>query len=150
VTRGRAVGPAFGNAPLRFATSVSVVRETDDELDRLAADALPPGTRIRVSHFFTHVGATDRELQAFLAGLREAGFGRPLDSDHTEISSDEELPGDGCWHHWAHSIFEADEATLREADGRARAVADEHGVEYDGWRVQRGRLDREGSPRIEA
>ena len=54
-----------------------------------------------------------------------------------EIGADEELSGDGYWHHWAHTVFDADADALREADRRAQEAAEAHGVHYDGWHIVR-------------
>jgi hypothetical protein len=55
------------------------------------------------------------------------------------VTTDEELEGDGHWHHWAFTAFEADPDVLAEADARAAWVAGVHGVRYDGWEVTRDR-----------
>jgi hypothetical protein len=124
------------------------VHDTDEELRRLTADSVPPGTCIRVSHFFSQPGASIEEVMMFLAALRAAGFGEPSGDDLTEVDTDEELEGDRYWHHWAYSIFPADELVLRKADSAAGALATKHGVRYDGWKVQRGHDDRDGPPRV--
>jgi hypothetical protein len=122
------------------------VREPEDELERLAADALPPGTRVWVTHFFSHFFSTWEQRHTFRAALREAGFGTP--GDFQEIGSDEEITGDGYWHHWAFTVLEATAERLTEADAAARAVAAAHGVRYDAWHVQRVGDHVDGKPRI--
>ncbi len=118
---------------------------TDEELAKLEVDALPPGTRIWVTHFFSHFGSSDAERDAFQDALREAGFGTP--GQFVEIGADEEITGDANWHHWAHTVFEAAAEVLRAADTRAGTLASRYGVRYDGWRVVR-RLDMTRAPRV--
>jgi hypothetical protein len=114
---------------------------TDEELAKLESEALPSGTRVWVTHFFSHFGSTHAERTAFHDGLRAAGFGTP--GKFTEIGADEELRRDGYWHHWAFTIFEANADELRAADERARELATSHGVQYDGWKVKRHATRRE-------
>ncbi len=108
---------------------------TDEELAKLESDALPPGTRVWVTHFFRHFGSSYAERTAFHDALRAAGFGTP--GKVTEIGADEELTGNGYWHHWAFTVSEANADELRAADERARELATSHGVQYDGWEVKR-------------
>ena len=124
----------------RYARNMQTDELTDEELAKLAADELPSDSSIWVSHFFSHFGSSYAEREAFHDALREAGFGTP--SRFTEVGADEELEGDGYWHHWAFTVFEATEPALRAADQRARTVAEAHGVRYDQWMVQRDRADR--------
>jgi hypothetical protein len=125
--------------------AASASDEENKELQRLAADGLPRETRIWVTHFFSHFGSTKGQRHAFREAVRDAGFGTP--GPHTEIGSDEEVTGDGYWHHWAHTVFMADPDALRGASARAQTLATEHGVGYNAWAVQR--VDhRDGPPRI--
>ena len=108
---------------------------TDEELAKLESEALPPRTRVWVTHFFSHFGSSYAERTAFHDALRAAGFGTP--GRFTEIGADEEQTGDGYWHHWAFTVSEANADELRAADERARELATSHGVQYDGWEVKR-------------
>ena len=108
---------------------------TDQELDGLRADQLPDGALVWVTHFFTHIGSTYEEHAVFHAALRAASFGTP--GRFIEIGVDEELTGDGCWHHGARTRLPAVPDRLREADARANEIAKAHGVRYDGWHVER-------------
>jgi hypothetical protein len=108
---------------------------TSNELAALRSDELPDGVGVWVTHRFRHPGASDEQRAAFHVALRTAGFGTP--GTHTEIGADEELTGDGHWHHWAFTVIEASADELRDADVCAREVATAHGVQYDGWAVQR-------------
>jgi len=114
---------------------------TDGELESLAADQLPEESRVWTTHFFSDHGSLEDERARFRADLAAAGFG-------PELGSDEESSGDGFWHHWSFTALLADPATLKLADQRARQVAGDHGVRYDGWKVQRERADHEGRPRL--
>src|SRR4051812_22990840 len=107
---------------------------TDVELKRLANDRLPAGTRIWTTHLFSQFYSSEDEREQFRAELRASGFG-------PEIGSDEEVSGNGYWHHWAFTKLLADSAVLENANQRARKVAATHGVRYDGWKVQREDAD---------
>ena len=104
---------------------------TDQELLLLEADDLGTGARVRTAHFFTHFGSSATQRSEFCGDLREAGFGT------IEIGSDEQDTGNGYWHHWAFTVFDAVPDVLRDADQRAREIADSHGANYNGWEVQR-------------
>ena len=78
--------------------------------------------------------------------LRQAGFGTT--GRFAQIGTDEEVSGDGYWHHWTFTVFDADPETLRSADERARRIASAHGVRYDGWKVQRHVPFETGRPRL--
>lgn len=119
---------------------------TEEELAKLEADALAPGTRIWVTHFFSHFGSSYAERAAFHDALRQSGFGTP--GRFTEIGADEELEGDGYWHHWAFTVLEARPKELRQADKRARELAEAHGVRYDDWKVTRSPDPLTGAPRL--
>lgn len=116
---------------------------TEDELRRMKADGLPPGSRVWVSHYFSHFGSTHEQRVVFHAALRDGGFGTP--GRVAEIGADEEITGDGYWHHWAFTLLDASAEVLRGADERARQLAHQHGVQYDTWEVQRDATS--GSPR---
>jgi hypothetical protein len=118
---------------------------TEDELQSLRADRLQPGSRVWVCHYFSHFGSTSDQRLAFQRALREDGFGTP--GRVREIGADEEITGDGYWHHWAFTLIEASEEPLRAAEERARRVAEQHGVQFDGWEVQRE--TQSGMPGVE-
>ena len=119
---------------------------TDEELRQLEADNLERGTRVWTTHFFSHFGSSETERSDFRDALREAGFGTTR--RFAEIGTDEEVSAYGYWHHWAFTVFDADPAMLRRADGRARSIANERGVRYDGWKVQRHAPVETGQPRL--
>ncbi len=98
----------------------------------LERDGLPPERRIWVSHFFSHFGSTQSQRQAFRDQLRAAGFGAG-----GEVASDEEVTGDGYWHHYAHTLIPASPETCRELDTKATEIAASHGVRYDLWHLAR-------------
>jgi Regulator of ribonuclease activity B len=102
---------------------------TEDELALLREDGVAADTLIWTAHFFSHPHSAWEARQAFRDALRAAGF--------TGIGSDEELAGDGYWHHWSHTIRTADMNALRDADRTAEAIARAHGVRYDEWMVLR-------------
>jgi hypothetical protein len=110
----------------------------------LRAGEVPEGAQVWVTHFFSHPGSSLLDRRGFHDALRAAGFGTP--GAHTEIDADEEVAGDGFWHHWAFTVIPASEASLAAADHRARDIADGHGVQYDGWSVQRDPIT--GKPRV--
>jgi hypothetical protein len=116
---------------------------TDQELERLANDRLPPGSRIWTTHFFSHFYSSEGERERFRAELNANGFG-------PAIGSDEEVSGNGYWHHWAFTELLAEPAVLEQADERARQVAATSGVRYEGWKVQREEFDQYDSPRLAA
>jgi hypothetical protein len=109
---------------------------SDQELHKLANDCLPAQTRIWVTHFFSDFWSSEPERAAFRAALRGAGFGTRVKT-HAEIGSDEELEGDGLWHHWVFTVFPASPEELVQASQLARKIAAAHGVRDDGWKVQR-------------
>jgi hypothetical protein len=102
---------------------------TGAELDRLSKERVPPDRLMVAAYYFTHVPSDWDQRQRFRAGLRAAGFAR--------VGTTEELTGDGCWHHYSHTVWRADPNVLRAADRTAAAVAAQHGVEYDSWEVVR-------------
>jgi hypothetical protein len=118
---------------------------TDEELQKLAADGLAPKTRVWITHFFSHFGASERDRATFRDALLEAGFGTI--GKFAEIGTDEEATDDGYWHHWTFTVFEASPERLRGADEVARELAHAHGVRYDGWMVQR-QMGDVGSPKL--
>jgi hypothetical protein len=105
----------------------------EEELRRLDADGLLPHDRIWVGHFFSHFGAEWEERQKFREALRGAGFGV-----RGEVNSDEEITGDGYWHHWAYTETRASAKACKRLDRIAEKISVEHGVRYDGWMVARG------------
>jgi hypothetical protein len=111
---------------------------TDEELRRLEEDRLAPGTLVWVTHFFSHFGSSYEQQAAFQDELRANGFGTP--GPFREIGADEELTGDGYWHHWAFTALKASPVQLRRADETAQSIASAHGVRYDGWHVERHRV----------
>jgi Regulator of ribonuclease activity B len=110
---------------------------TTDELERLRAERVSPDEHMWVAHYFSHFGSSRSERTAFRAELKSAGFG-----ESGEVSADEEITGDGYWHHYAFTKLNASVERCEELDKIARAVADKHGVRYDHWEVVR---DREGN-----
>ncbi|HEY8644554.1 MAG TPA: hypothetical protein VIL77_01605 [Gaiellaceae bacterium] len=70
--------------------------------------------------------------------MTNAGFGVA-----GEVSSDEEITGDGNWHHYAYTLVAPTAQSCRELDGKATEIAASHGVRYDLWHVAR---DRGGRP----
>lgn len=112
----------------------------------MRADKLPPGTGVWVSRYFSHFDSTSEQRVGFHTALREDGFGTP--DRVREIGVDEETTGDGYWHHWAFTVIDASEEALRGADERAKHLAEQHGVRYDGWAVQRDTAS--GKPKVEA
>jgi hypothetical protein len=119
---------------------------TEDEIQKLQADDLPAGARIWVAHFFSHFNSTYAQHDAFRRDLEAAGFGTPSAGFPRPIDSDEEIEGDGFWHHWAYTVVEASPAYLRLMDSRARQIAEQHGVRYDRWRVDSNPIT--GAPRV--
>lgn len=124
---------------------VAVVRTAQQELERLAADRLPPGTRVSVSHFFSHFGSTEDERQKFRDALRASDFGTSGDTWRSVPATRSAVMATG--HHWAFTVLDATSDRLSEADATARAVAEAHGVEYNGRQVQRVG-HRDSPPRI--
>jgi hypothetical protein len=102
---------------------------TDDELARLALDVVPPDRLVWTAYFFSHFFSEWDERQAFREAL--------LAADFTGVGSDEELSGNGYWHHWSHTIRPADGDGLRAADRSASAIARAHHVRYDEWQIFR-------------
>src|SRR5947209_4245627 len=94
---------------------------TEEELRQLEADNLERGTRVWTTHFCSHFGSSETERSDFRDALRQAGFGTT--GRFAQIATDEEVSGDGYWHHWAFTVFDADPETLRSADERARRIA---------------------------
>jgi lincosamide nucleotidyltransferase A/C/D/E len=94
--------------------------------------------RIWVAHFFSHFGASRDELRRFERALFVAGFGRD-----GELGYEEEVEGDGNFHHWTHTATDDVPEGLAELDGLARQLSEDHGVRYDGYHVER---DADGTP----
>ena len=107
----------------------------EEELAKLQAEGTPPEARVWVTHRFSHFGSDEAEREAFREALRAGGFGTP--GNFTEIGSDEELEGDGYWHHWAFTVARAEPDELKKLDKRAHEIAAAHGVRYNGWSVPR-------------
>jgi hypothetical protein len=105
------------------------VAETEEELGELRKNQVGRDHLIWTAYFFSHFFSEWSERQTFREALRAAGF--------TGIGSDEELSGDGYWHHWSHTIRRADPEALRAADESAAAIARAHGVRYDEWMILR-------------
>jgi hypothetical protein len=105
------------------------VAKTEEELAKLGEDQVDRDHLIWTEYFFSHFFSEWHERQAFREALRAAGF--------TGIGSDEEMSGDGYWHHWSHTIRRADPEALRAADETAAAIAETHGVRYDEWAIVR-------------
>lgn len=114
-------------------------RETDDELRRLKADSFSQGDRIWVAHFFSHFHSPWAERFYLREALKGSGFGIGGDVD-----SDEEITGDGYWHHWAYTVIPASAEKCLRLDRLAEEIAREHGARYNGWMVVR---DADGKPR---
>lgn len=112
---------------------------TAEELEKLRAEDLSPDDQIWLAHYFSHFGSSLTERRAFREDLRSAGFG--VDG---EVSADEEITGDGFWHHYAFTRIAASVERCEEMDALARAIAERHGVRYDRWNVVR---DRNGKRR---
>lgn len=103
--------------------------QTEAELQRLGQEGVPHHRLILTAYFFTHIPSEWDERQRFRAALRAAGF--------TRVGTTEELTGDGCWHHYSHTVRPANPDALHAADRAAAALAAEHGVHYDTWNVVR-------------
>jgi hypothetical protein len=69
--------------------------DTESELARLRADGVGPDRLIDVSCFFSHFSSTPEQRRPFARRIQAAGF--------DDIGCDEEVTGDGHWHHWSHS-----------------------------------------------
>ena len=121
-------------------------RTTESELRRLAQDGLRPTERIWITHFFRHFGSSQGERRAFREALLAAGFG--TGGRDAEIGTDEEVTGDGYWHHWSFTALRATPEILTAADASAAQIAADHGVHYGGWKVQREVADNDGQPRL--
>jgi hypothetical protein len=110
---------------------------TEEEIARLEGDRLGQEGRIWVSHFFSHFGSSRPERQAFRDQMTDAGFGVG-----GEVGSDEEVTGDGYWHHYAHTRVAPSADICRAMDGKAADIAASRGVRYDLWHVARDRAGR--------
>jgi hypothetical protein len=115
--------------------------ETEAELQRLSREGVPHDRLILTAYFFTHIPSEWDERQRFRVALCAAGF--------TRVGTTEELTGDGCWHHYSHTVRRADPDALRAADRAAAAVAAEHSVHYDTWKVVRDSQTGELAPASE-
>jgi hypothetical protein len=102
---------------------------TAEELAKLDEARVEPDHLIWTEYFFSHFGSQKSQRQAFREALRAGGF--------TGIGSDEEVSGNGYWHHWSHTVRQADPEGLRAADAAAAAIADAHDVRYGGWAIVR-------------
>jgi hypothetical protein len=98
-----------------------------DSVPRLGAD--PP--RRDVTYFFSHFQSTWSERARFKQALRSAGFHEPENA--RSVGSDEEITGDGHWHHWAFTRVVDELKALEAADRTVGSVSRTHGVRYDGW-----------------
>jgi hypothetical protein len=117
----------------------------EEELRRLAEGGVSPSDRVWVTHFFSHFTSSEEERRTFREALVASGFGS---GDHeAKIGTDEEVTGDGLWHHWSFTVLQATPEILTAADAKAAQVAADHGVRYDGWKVQREIADNDGPPR---
>ncbi len=119
--------------PVDVGCTVAVMPRAEDELRVLEAARVPAGTRVWVTHFFSHFGSSFTERTRFQEALAAAGFG--TEGKFTPIDADEEVAGDGHWHHWSFTLLEASRAALVAADGAALRISGEHGVRYDGFRL---------------
>jgi hypothetical protein len=119
---------------------------TEDELRKLQADGIPASAHVWVTHNFSHVGASCDELAKFREALAANGFGTSSDRHPDPIGSDEEVEGDGYWHHYAFTVVEASPGSLRLMNEKAGQTAKQHGVQYNGWAVQRNA--RTQAPRL--
>jgi hypothetical protein len=119
------------------ATALAIFADvtTEEELAKLEAEGTPTEARVWVTHRFGHFGSEEAEREAFREALRTGGFG--TQGDFAEIGSDEELEGDGYWHHWSFTVARAEPDELRSLDRRAAEIAARHDVRYDGWEVAR-------------
>ena len=106
---------------------------TGEELQKPQGEPAP--TQVWVKHDFSHFGSSQDERAAFRGALTANGFGTP--HDHwSGVGTDEEVEGDEYWHHWTFTLVESPD-TVKLMDERAAKIAEEHGVQYDGWEVQR-------------
>ena len=74
--------------------------------------------RIWVAHFFSHFGASREETRRFEHALFAAGFG-----NGGELGYDEELEGDGYWHHWTYTAIPASGVAKASASLTAATAA---------------------------
>ena len=110
---------------------------SDQELHKLANDCLPAQIQIWVTHFFSQFGSSEPERAAFRAALR-GGFGTRLKlKTHAETGSDEEVEGDGLWHHWAFTVFPASPENLCRRLSLHGKSLPRTAFANDGWKMQR-------------
>jgi hypothetical protein len=119
-----------------------VDHSTGGQLALLRKDRLDPETQVWVTYFFGHVGSSEAEREAFRDALAATGVGTPSTGFPDPIGTDEEVTGDGYWHHWLFAALPAAESDLRRVANEMQAVARRFGCTFDGWGVQRDRAGR--------